>query len=119
MPEPRSFHPAAPWIWSALTLVGLAGSAVVAFVVAGASAAWGLGRVQGDLGLRLDLALFLALAGVLGILVVCLSGRVAFGRWMTVTRRSIVVPATGVVLALAVELTLHEWARRSYGYYDV
>lgn len=118
MTETRLLHPAAPWLWAALTLLALVVSCFGALAIAGAAASWGLGRDADGLALRLDLALFLMLTAALGTLGILASARIAFGRWLPVTKGALVVPLIGAVLAPAIEVALHDWARVSIGGYD-
>jgi hypothetical protein len=111
-------HPLAPWLWAASSVVGGAASFAMAFVVAAAAGELGLGRSDGDLAVRLDLAVFLALIGLFGALVVLGAARPVFGRWPIIGPRQVATAAAGVALAIAVELTLHEWARLQFGYFD-
>jgi hypothetical protein len=109
---------ARPWLWAALTAVGL----VVAFFAAFGAAISVVSRVMfpgaGPGSLRLDLAGFLLLIGAFGMGAVLVAGRVAFGGWLDARPRHLVLPAAGIALAIGVELALHEWARVSIGYYD-
>jgi hypothetical protein len=68
--------------------------------------------------LRLDLAGFLLLLGAFGMGAVLVAGRVAFGSWLDARPRYLILPVTGIALAIGVELALHEWARLAIGYYD-
>ena len=107
----------AQWIWAGLSLAGL----VVAFLASGGIAVTLLSR--GLLpnvadGLRLDLALFLLLFGLLGMVGVLVAARLAFGRWLEVRTGQLVFPLVGVGLAIGEELALHEWAEASIGHYD-
>jgi len=67
--------------------------------------------------LRLDLGLWLALFGTLGILAVWMSARQWFGV-RPIDPGVLLVPGAGIALAVAEELALHEWAEASLGYYD-
>jgi hypothetical protein len=109
---------ARPWLWAALTIVGLVVAFLAAFVVAVAVVARAIFPDAGAGTLRLDLAGFLLLSGAFGIGAVLVAGRVAFGSWVDARPRHIVLPAIGVALAIGLELGLHEWARLSIGYYD-
>lgn len=109
------FNPAAPWLWAAISVASLVASFFVAFGVA-TTASQGLGTAPG--ALRLDLAAFLMLLGVLGILGTLAAGRIAFGGWLSVSGARLAMPLAGVLLATAVELSLHEWARVHVGQYD-
>ena len=108
-----------PWLWAAASTVVGGASLVVAFVIAVYAGQLGLGRSDGDLGTRLDLALFLLLISLFGSLAALASARLVFGRWPAVPPVAILVAGVGVALAIAVELALHEWARVRFGsYYD-
>ena len=113
-----SISNARPWVWAALTVVGL----VVAFLAAFGVAISVIARVvvpeAGPGGLRLDLAGLLLTAGAFGMGAVLIAGRAAFGTWLEARPRHLPVPAAGIALAIGVELALHEWARLSIGYYD-
>jgi hypothetical protein len=113
-----STHAARPWVWAALTIVGLVMAFLAAFGVTVTLVSWDLFPSPGAGTLRLDLAGFLALVGVFGIGAVLVAGRVAFGTWLEVRPRHLIGPAAGIALAISVELALHEWARLSLGYYD-
>jgi len=106
------------WLWAALTIVGLVVAFFAAFGVVSAVMSWGLFPEAGAGRLRLDLAGFLLLVGTLGIGAVLIAARVAFGRWLAVRPRHLILPGAGVGVAIGVELALHEWARLSTGYYD-
>ena len=107
-----------PWLWAALTIVGLVVAFLAAFGVTVTVASRGLFPDAGLGSLRLDLAGFLLLIGAFGIGAVLVAGRVAFGSWLDARPRHLVLPAAGVTLAIGVELALHEWATLSFGYYD-
>jgi hypothetical protein len=109
---------APPWVWAALTIVGLVAAFFAAFGVAAAVVSPVLLPNAGPGALRLDLASFLGLIGTFGMGAVLIAGRVAFGTWLDVRGRHLILPAAGIVLAIGVELALHEWARLSIGYYD-
>lgn len=105
------------WAWALLTLLALPIAFLVAFVIA-------ISVVSGSLApniaasLRLDIALWLMCFGALGILGVMVAARVAFGRWPPVRAEHIALAAVGFAVAIAVELTLHEWAEATIGFYD-
>jgi hypothetical protein len=101
-----------------LTIVGLIVAVFASFGVAIAIVAPALVPDAGPGSLRLDLAGLLALIGTFGVGAVLVAGRVAFGAWLEVRARHLILPAAGVALAIGVELALHEWARLSIGYYD-
>jgi hypothetical protein len=109
---------ARPWLWAALTVVGLVVGFLAAFVVAVTVISWGLFPDAGQASLRLDLAGFLLLVGAFAIGAVLVAARVAFGGWLEARPRHLVLPAAGIALAIGIELALHEWARQSIGYYD-
>ena len=101
-----------------MTLVGLVVAFFAAFGVATTIASRALIADAGPGSLRFDLAGFLLLIGAFGIGAVLVAGRMAFGSWLEARPRHLILPATGVALAIAVELALHEWAEASIGYYD-
>ncbi|HYI66685.1 MAG TPA: hypothetical protein VEW95_07180 [Candidatus Limnocylindrales bacterium] len=109
---------ARPWLWAALTIVGLVVAFLAAFVVAVSIASRLMFPDAGPDGLRVDLAGLLLLSGAFGIGGVLVAGRVAFGSWLDARPRHLVLPVAGVALAIGVELALHEWARLTIGYYD-
>jgi hypothetical protein len=111
-------HIARPWLWAALTIVGLVVAFFAAFGVAVTVISRGLFPDAGSGSLRLDLAAFLLLTFAFGIGAVLVAGRVAFGRWLVVRRGYLVLPVAGVGVGIGVELALHEWAEASIGYYD-
>ena len=105
------------WAWALLTILALPLAFLGAFVVAIAVVSRSLVPNVAE-GLRLDLALWLLCFGALGLLGVLVAARLAFRRWLSVRAQHVAVAAFGIVLAIAVELTLHEWAEASIGYYD-
>jgi hypothetical protein len=109
---------APPWVWAALTIVGLVAAFFAAFGVVAAVVSPALFPNAGPGALRLDLAIFLELLGTFGMGAVLVAGRVAFGSWLGVRGRHLILPAAGIALAIGVELALHAWARLSIGYYD-
>lgn len=113
-----SFHAAAPWLWAALTIVGLVVAFFAACGVAVTVHSWGLFPDAGPGSLRLDLAGLLCLAGAFGMGAVLVAGRVAFGCWLGVRPSHVVLPVIGVAVGIGVELALHEWAEASIGFYD-
>ena len=106
------------WLWAGLTIVGLLIALFAAFGVAISAVSRGMLPDAGPGSVRLDLAGFLLLSGAFGMGAVLVAGRVALGSWLEPRRRHLILPAAGVVLAIGVELALHEWARLSFGYYD-
>jgi hypothetical protein len=70
------------------------------------------------IGLRFDLAVFLLLWGVFGMIGVLVAARLAFSRWLQVQARDLALPAIGIAVAIAEELALHEWAEASIGFYE-
>ncbi len=106
-----------PWAWAGLSVVALAIAFLTAFAIATTLLSWAP-LPNADEGLRFDLALFLILFGVLGMLGVLIAGHLALGRWLDVRAGDIVLPSAGIALAVAEELALHEWAEASVGYYD-
>jgi len=115
--RPPSHRPR-PWIWAALTLVGLVVAVFAAFGVAISVVSRAVFPDAVSAGLRLDLAGFVLLIGAFGMGAVLAAGRVAFGRWLEARPRHLILPAAGIALAIGIELALHEWARMSIGYYD-
>ena len=105
------------WAWALLTLLALPIAFLGAFVVAIAVVSRSLVPNVAE-GLRLDLALWLLCFGALGMLGVIVAARLAYRRWLPVRAEHVAVAVLGIVLAIAVELTLHEWAEASLGYYD-
>ena len=105
------------WAWALLTLVALPIAFMAAFGVAVAAISRSLVPNTGE-GLRIDLALWLLCFGALGLLGVLVAGRLAFRRWLPVRAEHLAVAAVGVAVAIGVELTLHEWAEASIGFYD-
>ena len=99
-------------------IVAAGGSFMLAFLIAVAAGQLGLGRSGGELGVRLDLVLFLALLGLFGSLAAWASARLAFGHWPAVDGSAVATAAVGIILAGAVELALHEWGRARFGHYD-
>lgn len=106
---------AAQWIWAALAIGGLTGAFLVAFVIVTTLTSWGL--FAGAM-MRLDLAAWLILTGVLALLAVAASARIAFGGWPLMRAHHVAWAAVGLGLAVGVELSLHEWARLTIGLYD-
>jgi len=104
--------------WLAITAVGLVVAFLVAFAIATVPGRLGIDVATVGAGLRLDLALWLILFGVLGMAVVRAAAQLAFGAVRSVTAGDIGLPAVGIGLAVAEELALHEWAESSLGYYD-
>ena len=111
-------HRVRPWLWAALTIVGLVVALFAAFGVAISVVSRAVFPDAVSSGLRLDLAGFFLLIGAFGIGAVLIAGRAAFGRWLEVRPRHLILPAAGIALAIGIELALHEWARLSIGYYD-
>jgi hypothetical protein len=107
----------APWSWAGQSLVGLVLAFLVAFAIAITLLSHGFvpGAATGP---RLDLALFLLLFGAFGQIGVAVAARFAFGDWLQVRARDLVLPAIGVALAIGEELALHAWAEASIGFYD-
>lgn len=111
-------HRGRPWLWAALTIVGLVLAFFAAFGVAISVVSRAVIPDAVSAGMRLDLAGFLFLIGTFGIGAVLIAGRAAFGRWLEVRPRHLILPAVGIALAIGVELALHEWAKASIGHYD-
>jgi len=116
--EVRPIRTGRPWLWAALTIVGLLVAFLAAFGVAISVVSRAVFPDVGPGGLRLDLAGLLLLIGAFGMGAVLVAGRVAFGCWLDTRLRHLVLPAVGIALAIGVELALHEWARLSIGYYE-
>jgi hypothetical protein len=96
--------------WTGLTLTGLVAAFLVSFVVATLPA-----RFSWEAAVRLDLAAWLILFGVLGMASVLAAARVAFGGWPQVRASDAAVAALGLAIAAAEEILLHEWAEGSVG----
>ena len=109
---------ARPWLWAALTIVGLVVAFLAAFGLAISVVSRGMFPDTGPGSLRIDLAGFLLLIGAFEMGAVLAAGRVAFGSWLEARPRQLILPAAGIALAIGIELALHEWARSSIGYYD-
>ena len=108
-------HVAAPWAWAAISFVGWFASLWIALPFTSLVPS---GTTSLEAGIRWDLAVFLALNAALSMAAVLAAGRLVFGRWLEVTSTDLEVPAVGVVLAIASEIALHEWAEARFGYYD-
>ncbi len=106
---------AAQVTWAALAVGGLAAAFLVAFVVVTTLGSWG---VVPTTSLRLDLAAWLVLTGLLAMAAVTGAARLAFGDWPLVRARTLAWAALGLGIAVGVELALHEWARITIGLYD-
>jgi len=109
------WRPWLPWAWAAWSGVGAVIGFLAAFGIA-VTYAGVLGSLDGDV--RLDLALWFAAWGVLSVAGVLAGGRLAFGRWLPVSAHTLAAPAAGVALAVALELTLSDWAVGRFGFYD-
>lgn len=103
--------------WALLTLVALPIAFLGAFGVAVVAISRSL-VPNIEEGVRIDLALWLVCFGALGMLGVLIAARLAFGRWLEVRAEHVAVAAVGIAVAIGVELTLHEWAEASIGFYD-
>jgi hypothetical protein len=99
--------------WTGLTLIGLIPAFLLSFVVATLPARFGW-----DAAVRLDLALWLVLFGVLGMAAAVIAARMAFGAWPAVRSTDVGLAAGGLLIAAIEEILLHEWAEASMGYYD-
>jgi hypothetical protein len=106
----RAFHPAAAWVWALLSVVWWFTSFALALPLAQFAAQ--------DGGLRIDLAVVLALSGAASLVGVQLLGHALLARPLRRPGVDLLVPVFGVILAIAVELTLHEWAEARFGHYD-
>lgn len=109
----RSFSSTAPWLWAGLSLVAW----FVSLFVAVPLAAPVVGANPTET-VRWDLAVLLGINGLLSMAAAFVIGRRIFGRGLTARAVDFVLPLIGLALAIAVELTLHEWARVHFGYYD-
>jgi hypothetical protein len=106
-----------PMAWALLSFIGWVVAFAMAFFLA--AAARTIGVLPGDVGgLRTDLGIVLALHAALAIGAVQVAAWLTLETWPAITVRNAVRPAAGVVLAVLVELALHEWAEARYGYYD-
>lgn len=99
--------------WTGLTLIGLIAAFLLSFVVATLP-----GMVGWDAGVRLDLAAWLVLFGVLGMASVLAAARTAFGAWPQVRPADVALAVLGLGIAAAEEILLHEWAEATALYYD-
>ena len=104
---------AATWIWALLSVAAWIASFIAAF---GAMAALGtLGWIGPDFGgVRHDLALLLALHGILAAAGVLGASRLVFERWSVVRIADGIILLVGLCLAVAIELVLHEWLEVRY-----
>jgi hypothetical protein len=105
------------WLWAGLSVAACFLSILEAFAVVAGAGTIGVGlpavgRLRTDLGILLALFALLACGGVL------VAARVAFGRWLPVRARDVVVPMVGIGLAIAIELSLHAWVQARYASYD-
>ncbi len=105
------------WLWAGLSVAACFLSILAAFAVVAGAGTIGVGlpavgRLRTDLGILLALFALLACGGVL------VAARVAFGRWLPVRARDVVVPMVGIGLAIAIELSLHAWVQARYASYD-
>jgi len=90
---------------------------IASFIAAfGAMAALGtLGWIAPDFGgVRHDLALLLALHGILAAAGVLGASRLVFERWSVVRIADGIILLVGLCLAVAIELVLHEWLEVRY-----
>lgn len=109
----RSFSSSAPWLWAGLSLVAW----FVSLFVAVPLAAPVVGANPTET-VRWDLAVLLGINGLLSMAATFVIGRRIFGSGVAARSADLVVPVIGIVLAIVVELTLHEWARVHIGHYD-
>lgn len=113
----RAFSSTAPWLWAGLCFVAWFASLFVALPLAGP-----IGSIVNVAGpgepLRWELAVFLAIDGLLSMAAALVIGRRIFGRGLVARPVDLVMPLIGVALAIAVELALHAWAEARFGYYD-
>jgi hypothetical protein len=108
--QDRPLHPAAAWVWAFLSVVWWFISFALALPLA---------RFVPQVGaLRTDLAAVLAINGAASLVGVQLLGSALLGRALRRPGVGLLVPLVGVILAIAVELTLHEWAEARFGHYD-
>lgn len=108
--QDRPLHPAAAWVWAFLSVVWWFSSFALALPLARFAPQVG--------GLRADLAVVLAINGAASLVGVQLLGRALLARALRRPSVGMLVPVAGVILAIAVELTLHEWAETRFGHYD-
>lgn len=113
--DAHPFRPAAPWLWVALSSMAWFASLLVALPLGHPLAAVFAGS---DERLRWDLAAVLALSGLASVGATVLLARLIFRRWLAVRPVAPLFWGLGVVLAIAVEMALHEWTGHRFGYYD-
>ena len=106
----RAFHPAAAWVWAFLSVVWWFTTFALALPLASFAP-------PGD-GLRIDLALVLLVNGAATLVGVQLLGGALLRRPLRRPGVGLLIPIAGIVVAIAVELALHEWAERRFGFYD-
>ncbi len=99
--------------WTALTVIGVIAAFLLSFVVATLPARFGW-----QMSLRLDLAVWLILFGVLGMAGAAAAARMAFGHWPHVVPGDVAIPVIGLAIAAIEEILLHEWAESTALYYD-
>jgi hypothetical protein len=104
--------------WSGLSVAGGVVAFPVAFVIATLPGRFGSGTDSGVTLLRLDLAIWLGLFGVIAMALAWASARAVFGDIVRFRARDLVLPTAGLIIAMVEELMLHEWAETSIGYYD-
>jgi hypothetical protein len=104
-------------LWAGLSVAACFLSILAAFAVVAGAGTIGVGLPAVG-GLRTDLGILLALFALLACGGVLVAARVAFGRWLPVRARDVVVPMAGIGLATAIELSLHAWVQARYAYYD-
>jgi hypothetical protein len=107
----------APWAWAALSVVGWAVSFLAAFGVLAGLGTIGI-QIPNIGGLRIELAVLLALFGTFAAAGVLGSARLIYTRWPAVQAMAAIMPLAGLTLAAAVELGLHAWVTARFTYYD-
>lgn len=101
------------WAWTGLTLLAVVIAFLASFVVATLP-----GRFGWEAPVRLDLAIWLVLFGVIGVGGTLGAARIAFGASPEVRLLDGVLAVLGFVIAAFEEMALHEWAEGSIGNYD-
>ncbi len=99
--------------WTALTVISVIAAFLLSFVVTTLPARFGW-----DMSLRLDLAAWLILFGVLGMAGAAVAARMAFGTWPHVAPADLGLPVIGLAIAAVEETLLHEWAEGTALQYD-
>jgi hypothetical protein len=99
--------------WTALTVIGVIAAFLLSFAVATLPSRFGW-----DMSLRLDLASWLILFGLLGMAGAAIAARMAFGTWPGIVPADVTLPVLGLAIAAVEEILLHEWAESTALYYD-